>query len=74
MGEDEKKDALIRAQEHIIQSQARLIETLRSRSPFGWFQRRRIRKMQEAESAARYRREDALRQENIQLKQELARK
>lgn len=63
--------AQIRSLDHQVQAQARLIEQLRSRSPLGFFQRRRLRKMHTAGERAVYLREDALRAENIALKEKL---
>lgn len=65
------KDAQIRALEHTLQAQARLIDQLTSRSILGFFQRRRVRKMREVGELVRYLREDALRAENIELKSKL---
>lgn len=53
---------------NLVQEQARLIEQLRARGPVGFFQRRRLRKMGEAELMARYLMEDALRNQNLRLK------
>ena len=61
----------LRSLTHQVQAQARLIEALRSRSPFGFFQRRRLRKMQRVEEVATYLREDALRSQLIELKAKL---
>ena len=54
---------------HQVQAQARLIEQLRSRGLFGFFQRRRLRKMQEAGQIAVYLREDFLRAAYLALKE-----
>ncbi len=55
--------------DHQLQEQARLIERLTSSGIQGFFQRRRIRKMQEGDELAQYIREDELRALNVRLKQ-----
>lgn len=64
-------ESQVRALIHQTQAQARLIEQLRARSPLGFFQRRRLRKMHTAGERVVYLREDALRSENIHLKEKL---
>ncbi len=53
--------------EHLVQTQARLIEKLQSRGLLGLLQRRRVRKM----DLPRYIREDELRALNIRLKEKV---
>lgn len=53
--------------EHQLQAQARLIDQLQSKGPFGILQRRRIRKM----DLPKYIREDELRAQNVRLKQQV---
>jgi len=58
--------------ENITQAQAELIERLTSKSIFGFFQRRRVRKMLQGKQLVRRLREDELRAHVLRLKKELA--
>ena len=58
--------------ENVSQAQAELIEHLTSKNIFGWFQRRRVRKMPQAKTLERRLREDELRAHVLRLKKELA--
>lgn len=60
--------AQIQHLENVAQAQAEEIEHLRSRGLFGFFQRRRVRKMMEAGTLARRLREDELRGQIHRLK------
>ena len=59
----------VRRLENVVQAQAEVIEHLKSRGVFGFFQRRRLRKMTEAGRMVHRLKEDELRQQNFRLKE-----
>ena len=61
----------MRKLENIVQSQAEEIEHLKSKGIFGFFQRRRLRKMMEAGRLVHRLKEDELRQQNLRLKERI---
>ena len=60
--------------ENTVQAQEEFIEHLKSHGIFGWFQRRRIRKMMEGKILVRRLREDSMRAQILRLKEELSKR